>query len=81
MCVGGVPFGGVEGSTEKAPLFDYILFTVFLSHCFISGSQSISTMATYYLKIVENVLLLENKLKGKPLTPLLPSRFAKGLGD
>lgn len=81
MCVRGVPFAGAEGSTEKAPLFDYIRFTVFLSQCFISGSQSISTRATYYLKIVEKVLLLENKLKGKPLTPLLPSRFAKGLGD
>lgn len=76
----GVPFSGVEGSTEKAPLFDYILLTVLLSHCFISGSQSISTRATYYLKIVEKLLLLENKLKGNHWPPCFPLDLQRAWG-
>lgn len=59
----GCLFGGVEVSTKKVPFSAYILFTVFLSYCFISGSQSVSTMDTYYLKIVENIPLLENEFK------------------
>lgn len=51
-------------STKTALSFDYILFAVFLSHSFISGSQSISTVATHKLKIVERVPLLANELKG-----------------
>lgn len=67
--VAGTPFGGVEVNTEKAPLFDYILFTVFLSHCVILGPRSLGTMATYYLKIVEKVPLLENEVKGNHCPP------------
>lgn len=38
-------------------------------------------MTTYYLKLAEKVPLLENELKRETLIPLLPTRFAEGLGD
>lgn len=84
-----VGLGGMVGCTiwwhgntqKKTPIFDYILFTVFLSCRFILGSQSINTMTTYYPQMVEKVWLLEDELKGNHWPPSLPSRFAKGLGD
>lgn len=55
----------------------YALFT-FLLYCFILGSQSISTMATFCLKIVEKVSLLQNELKGNHRFPCSPLDLLRG---
>lgn len=81
-----VGLGGMVGCTiwwhgntqKKAPIFDYILFTVFLSCRFILGSQSINAMTTYYLQMVEKVQLLEDKLKGNHWPPHSPLDLLRG---